>query len=977
MLSFTCFIIGVSHFPAEVILIFSDPHQKKTENCATYQKESGLALRRAVNVLLTLAGFLLLPLASAFSQETKIIQDIVVHGNRRIPQETIKARIFTHAGDIYDVAALERDFNSLWNTGYFEDLRLEREESPKGWIIHVYVKEKPTIRAIEYQGLNSVSQSDVLERYKDRKVGLTVENQYDPTKVKKAEVTLKELLAEHGRQFATIRTEVRPIPPASVGLKFIVKEGPKVKVGKIKFEGNKKLNSRTLRSAMKNLKPYGIPHSIFLENLISKTYDATKLNEDEERIRDAYQQRGYFKALVQSTRTQIRDTSKFRFFPYPHTSQGKAVDLTIPIEEGDRFRLGSITFSGAKSVPFTNSKVLRSLFPMKDGDIFNTANVRKGLENMRKAYGEFGFINFTPVPDTRIDDDKKLINLAIDIDEGKPYSVRRIEFQGNTTTRDKVIRRELAVEEGNVFNNRLWEFSILRLNQLGYFEQLKPEEDVERKINEKDGTVDLLVKVKEKGKNSIGLTGGVSGLAGGFIGINYETNNFLGLGETLSISASIGNRERAAQFGFTEPYLFDRPIQFGFSVFTRKYSFDQAHQTELLTGQSLNLPTTVLNTLQNYNQATTGFTVSSSYQLRRSLKRLGLTYSFDTTSITVFSDASRRLFETLAFRGVSGPNALEGVITSKVLPSFSFSNINSSYRPSSGRSLFLGGEISGLGGNVHAVRPVVEYKAFRPLGGSNVLGYRIQASYLTGYGGTVAPPFERFYLGGENDLRGFDIRTISPVSFLPDTVTVPLLNPDGTPVPKDPANPRQGNVTINLPIQRIIFPGGDTSLITNVEYRVPIVGPVSIAAFMDAGMNSVVRNSQLRITPEQVNLLNTTPYGCPALDPVTLQCVGSTSLSFSNDLTPVARTNFIPRMSTGLELQVLMPVINQPFRIYYALNPLRLNTTTATPNQITRDMFPPGGAGDFTYQQAIAAFAPSYVLREPKSTFRFTVSTTF
>jgi outer membrane protein insertion porin family len=196
-------------------------------------------------------------------------------------------------------------------------------------------------------------------------------------------------------------------------------------------------------------------------------------------------------------------------------------------------------------------------------------------------------------------------------------------------------------------------------------------------------------------------------------------------------------------------------------------------------------------------------------------------------------------------------------------------------------------------------------------------------------------------------------------------------------VPKDPANPRQGNVLINLPIQRIIFPGGDTSLITNVEYRIPIVGPVSIAAFMDAGMNSIVRNSQLRITPEQVNLLNTTQFGCPALDPATLQCVGATALSFSNDLTPVARTNFIPRMSTGLELQVLMPVINQPFRIYYALNPLRLNTTTATPNQITRDMFPPGGAGDFTFQQALAAFAPSYVLREPKSTFRFTVSTTF
>jgi outer membrane protein insertion porin family len=804
-----------------------------------------------------------------------------------------------------------------------------------------------------------------------------VENQYDPTKVKRAEVVLKELLGEHGRQFATIRTEVRPIPPASVGLKFVINEGPKVKVGKIKFEGNKKLSDRELRSAMKNMKPYGIPHSLILESLFAKTYDATKLSEDAERIRNAYQEKGYFKVLVQDPQAQIRDTSKFRIFPYPKTRKGKAVDLTVAIEEGERFRLNAINFAGNKAPMFKNNAAfLRAQFPMKDGDIFNVAHVRKGLENLRKVYGKFGYINFTPVPDTKIDDGKKLITLDIDLDEGRPFSVRRIEFQGNSTTRDKVIRRELALEEGGVYDTELWEFSLLRLNQLGYFEQLKPEQDSEIKRDEKNNTVDILLKVKEKGKNSIGLTGGVSGLAGGFIGINYETNNFLGLGETLSVSASVGNRERHAQFSFTEPYLFDRPIQFGFSVFTREYEFDQAEQVELLTGQSVNLPDTVLNTLQNYNQSTTGFTVSTSYQLRRSLKRIGLTYAFDTSTIDVFSDASRRLFETLAFRGVSGPNALQGVVTSKILPSFVFNNINSSYQPSSGHSLFLGGEISGLGGNVRALRPVVEYKSFRPLGG-NVLGYRIQASYLTGYAGQVAPPFERFYQGGENDLRGFDIRTISPVVFLADTLDFPLQNPDGSFVPRDPTNPRRGNVTVPLPIQRIIFPGGDTSLITNLEYRVRIAGPVSLAAFMDAGMNAIVRPSQLRLTPEQVTLLNQTAYGCPAIDPVTFQCTGSQMLTFSSDLTPVAKTNYYPRMSTGLEIQVLMPVLNQPFRIYYAYNPLRLDTTTTTPNSITRDMFPPGGAGDFSFQNAIAAFAPDYQLKEPATTFRFTVSTTF
>src|ERR1700719_1051207 len=176
---------------------------------------------------------------SAGWAQSDIVSEIDVTGNRRIPAETIKARIFTHPGDIYDTAGLERDFNALWNTGYFEDIRFSREQTPKGWRLIIQVKEKPTIREINYVGLSSVSTSDVLDRFKEAKVGLSVENQYDPTKVKKAEVTIKGLLAEHGRQFATVKTEVRQIPPAAVGLTFVIKEGPKVKVGKIRFEGNK------------------------------------------------------------------------------------------------------------------------------------------------------------------------------------------------------------------------------------------------------------------------------------------------------------------------------------------------------------------------------------------------------------------------------------------------------------------------------------------------------------------------------------------------------------------------------------------------------------------------------------------------------------------------------------------------------------------------------------------------------------------
>ncbi len=941
--------------------------------------------------------------APALGQQDLIV-GINVHGNRRIPADTVKARIFSKVGDVYDTAAIERDFNALWNTGYFEDIRFEREQSAKGWILHIYLKERPTIREINYTGLNAVSTSDVLDRFKDRKVGLAVENQYDPTKVKKAEVVLKELLSEHGRQFATIRTEIRPIPPNAVGVTFVVKEGPKVRVGRIRFRGNKHINDRTLRAAMKNLKPIGIPHSIFLENLFSKTYDATKLEEDTERVRAEFQNRGYFKVLVDDPKTEIHDTGHTGFHvPWLQSGQGKSVDITMPIEEGARYRLGTITFKNNKAIP--NSAALRSLFPMKDGEIFSREKVAKGLENLRKAYGEAGYINFTSVPDTKFDDEKKIVDLVVDVDEGKQFNVRRIEFQGNTTTRDKVIRREIALEEGQIYNSRFWELSLLRLNQLGYFEQLKPDDPntTERHLDEKAGTVDLTLKVKEKGKNSIGLQGGISGLAGAFVGLNYSTNNFLGLGETLSVQASLGSRQRDIVFGFTEPYLFDRPIQAGFNVYARKTSYDQAKQYAIATGQNVNLPSAYLQNLQNYSQSSTGISLSLSYPLRRSFKRVGISYSFDRSSLVAVSNASKVLFENLNFRGITGPNALSGIITSKITPSFTMNTIDSPYSPHHGKSLFIGGEFAGIGGTIRTIRPIVQYKQFFPIQKRrNALGYNVQASFITGYGGVVAPPFERAYLGGENDLRGFDIRTVSPIAYLPSALSVALRNPDGTYVPANPSFgvpppnlPCTSNcVNIPVPYLQLVTPGGDLSMHGNFEYRITIAGPVAIAPFVDAGTDPILRTSQLQINPVQLQTLESTVFGCPNAPSANngFACSGGAALppgTFQQNLSPVPGTNWVVRMSTGLELQTMLPVVNAPFRIYYAYNAMRLNSSAAPPIQINRGMFPcPApvvgtqpcqdyGAGNYTYNLTRSQLGSTYTLREPRKTFRFTVATTF
>ncbi len=733
---------------------------------------------------------------AALAQQPETIEQIRVIGNRRIPKETVLARLFTHPGDTYDPISIERDFNSLWNTSYFDNLRIEREDSEKGIILNIFVREKPTIREINYKGLNAVSQSDVLDRFKKEKVGITVESQYDPTKTMRAVTVLKEILAEHGHQFATITPEVKTIPPASVQVNFNIKEGPVVKVGQIRFTGNQHLSALQLRRAMKNLKPVGIPYSLIFENLFAKTFDASKLEEDTERVRQAYRDKGYYNAAVEEPKTQIRDEGGLNFFTF-RPNKGKRIDILMPVEEGARYRLGTITFTGNKAV--SNVRALRATFAEKDGDWFNATLIGKGLDNLKKAYGQLGYTNFAAIPRPVFDEQKKTVSLTVDIDEGKPFYVSRIEFQGNTITRDKVIRRELMLDEGQVYNSQLWEYSLLRLNQLEYFDPLKVDQDTEVHQDSDAGTVDLLLKVKEKGKNSIGLNGGVSGLSGAFLGVNYQTNNFLGLGETLSLQGNLGNVSRQFLFGFSQPYLRNRPLNLGFQLFNNKQDYNAAKNYQATAGASANLSSAQQSLTQNYNQASTGLNFSLSYPLKRhAFQRVGFTYSLSRSSITAFSTASQTFFQTISFRsGIQGSNALAGIVTSSASFTYIYNTINNPMRPRTGKEFTAAFQVAGIGGNVRYISPMVAYKSFRSMhyltptaNGRNVLGLRAQLGYVQGFGGDVAPPNNRFYSGGEGELRGFDIRGATPYGYVPNRVTVQLTNPDGGCVPRDPTNPQ-------------------------------------------------------------------------------------------------------------------------------------------------------------------------------------------
>ncbi len=475
----------------------------------------------------------------------------------------------------------------------------------------------------------------------------------------------------------------------------------------------------------------------------------------------------------------------------------------------------------------------------------------------------------------------------------------------------------------------------------------------------------MTLKVKERGKNSVGLNGGVSGIAGSFVGFNYSTNNFLGLGETLSLESQLGTRMRDVSLGFTEPYFLDRPLQLGFVVYLRKFNFDQGREASILAGQNLVPLYSQLGSqnLLNYSQNSHGFSVSASYPLRRSFARVGVTYGYDDSNVVTLTTAANNYFQYINFSGVAGPNSLSGIKTSHVVPSYSYNTVNHPISPTGGRSLFISTDFAGsvLGGNVNTFRPAIDAKYFKqaPWHKSHILAFHMLASMVMGYGGKEAPPFSRTFIGGEQDVRGFEIWGITPIAFVPSSASVDVLNDDGSARTQKVISNGQvvsAPVTMQIPIYQLITPGGDTQVVTNFEYRIPIAGPVTLAFFGDMGMNKILLTNQLVMVPSRVDDLNNT----------------FPQAGFDGRVHIAPGTQKI-RASTGVELQVMLPVVNAPFRLYWAYNPSIVRELLQPPIVADRAFFP----NTQTFTNAVVTFGQAYPFVEKRTMFRFTIGRTF
>ncbi len=704
------------------------------------------------------------------------VERIDVLRNQYLSKETLLYYVSTKVGDRYDELRLREDFRRLWDTGFLDDLLIDVQDGPTGGrIVRFVVQERKRISIVDYRGSKALTTTAIEDELKKKEAGLKIDTFYDIGKARRVEQILKDMLLEKGRPFATVKHDVKSIGGSGVQVSFTIEEGPKAKVAEVDFVGNTVFSDATLRRQMKKIKQGGFWNLAWLGG--KRTYTPEKWSGpegDQKRVEDFYLNHGYVTSAVGEPRMSYVDLKTGK-------KPVKGIKLEIPVSEGEQYRVGQIKFEG---MTVLKEEGVRPIFKMKTGDVYHESRIQKGFDKLRDIYGSLGYFQWTGRTDRKPDPQKKVVDVTLVMDEDKRYYTGKITFTGNTTTRDKVIRREVYMNEGDVFNTEALKLSIRRINQLGYFKpmegvpQLGPSELGEDKI-------DVTFKVEEQNRNQFTFGGGVSGLEGTFINASFSTANFLGLGETVSLSAQTGARTKNYQLALTEPYIFDRPITAGFDLYSRKLDYP-----------------TLQNTI-GYSEVRTGASLTTGFPLGR-FTRLFANYTYEV----VATSGVANLLNGTTSAGATGEPVFAPFLDdgthpeSRIGPSLVYNTVDNPYTPRRGMRLTASTLVAGgpLGGGVNYFKPDVEAVLYVPHLRHTALGLRGEVAWIEPYGHTPALPYyQRFFLGGETQIRGVNIRTVGPV---------------------DSQN-------------RAI--GGNKFALFNAEYYFDVAAPLRLLLFYDAG----------------------------------------------------------------------------------------------------------------------------------------------
>lgn len=717
----------------------------------------------------------------------RTVEAIEFKGLKTLTEETLRYYLGIQPGQPLDEDALNRNVKQLWDRSLVDNIEVESVPSPAGVRLVITVVERPLLKSIDYDGLKRISKTDLQDKMTTQRIHVREGEPISLGELQRVKSLIEQLYAEKGYRFANAQYAITEVGSNEKKIVFTVDEGNRVRISDLKFEGNTVFNDLRLRWSMKKTKESNLISRISKKDI----YDPAKLQEDLDKVRDLYKGVGYKNVVIGDPKVEVRamnpTAAKVK-------DQNRRMFITIPIEEGERWKFGEVTLEGNQIYP---SKALLRAFENKTGGWLRSKVIDDGVKEISDLYRNTGYI-FARVDPELVERPGRVANVVIHIKEGDQFQVGRIEFSGNERTQDKVLRRELRLYEGGLMNVAAIRNSVLKVNQLGYF-KLNEEDPVEIDTDTEKKKVNLNFKGAEADRTELQFGGGWSELDGFFGQFSISTKNFLGRGEQVGLSLQSGKLRNFFDLSYSVPWFLDKPQSVGIRA------YNQSLQYDLLSGAS--------DTYLRHSKGAV-LTYGRNYKLFNSVS---ISYNRsnynDETTVTIPA-----LEPGQTPPPADQPQPGEVVTTklrinnSSLRPVFAFDSRDNPFETTRGQKISLAVEYAGgfLGGDNNFWRPEATYSLFQPVSNyptKTLVAVNLEGGWIKPFGGHTIPILELFYLGGENSIRGHAFRSI----FLRDAHNQPVRDLTG------------------------VILGGDSFAQVNLEYHFLLGGPFRLLLFADAG----------------------------------------------------------------------------------------------------------------------------------------------
>ncbi|HUV50311.1 MAG TPA: outer membrane protein assembly factor BamA [Anaerolineae bacterium] len=632
------------------------------------------------------------------------IAEILVVGNKRIEADAIKKAIEISAGDIFLAKNLANDLKSIFSMGYFDDVRIEADDGPEGKIITFMVKEKPTIRVIRIKGNKVFDDEDIMEN-----LNIKTGSILNIFKVCSNIEQIEGLYKNKNYHNVKVTYNIDNLEHNQADLEFVVKEGEKVRIKRIIFEGNKEYSGNKLKGMMKSSEK-----GFFSWLTSSGELNKEDLSQDMSMLSAFYQNNGYIQAKVGEPYVEYKDNW---------------IDITIKIFEGPQFMVGNVDIAGdiilSKEDLEKNLKITREKF-------YNREIVRNDVLVLTDVYSDEGYAYAEIFPRIEENLEKLQINITYTIDKGKQVYFEKIIISGNTKTRDKVIRRQLEAYEQELYSGRKLKRGVRNLYRLDYFEDIK----VNTSKGSSDDKMVLNVDITEKPTGMLSFGGGYSNVENFFAMAAVAQKNLFGRGQILQLKAQLGGKTTRYTLSFTEPWLFDIPLSAGIDLYDWQMNYD------------------------TYDKDSRGIGFRFSYPVF-DFTRAYLSYAFDVSDITNIDET----YASDLVKESKGTNTKSSISTA-----LTYDSKDRIFNPTKGSEHSISVEYAGIGGDIGFTKYLAETGWYFPLFKETVGFLHARTGYVNRNSKKKLFDYDKFYLGGMNSLRGFDWRDVSPTDENGDKV---------------------------------------------------------------------------------------------------------------------------------------------------------------------------------------------------------------